>query len=75
MFSNSTDGDLFTGAFCARCRFAYDPGGTDELCDEASVILWGEDPPDFLVRVPLSEDNPVGVICTRIELRNRTAPG
>jgi len=39
------------------------------------VILWGEDPPDFLVRVPLSEDNPVGVICTRIELRNRTAPG
>lgn len=55
---------MFTGAFCARCRFAHE--GWD-LCDEASVILWGGDPPAFLREVPRSEDNPVGVTCDRFE--------
>lgn len=60
MFSNSTEGALFTGAWCSRCEYAYEG---DQLCEEAAVILFGEDPPDFLVRVEATEDNPVGVEC------------
>jgi len=55
---------MFTRAFCERCRFAYEG---DQLCDEAAVILFGEDPPDFLVRVPTSRENPIGVVCERFE--------
>jgi len=62
MFSNSTEGDMFTGAWCARCRHAYEG---DQLCDEAAVILFDLEPPDFLVRVPPSNANPVGVVCER----------
>jgi hypothetical protein len=64
MFSNSTEGDMFTAARCSRCIHAYEG---DQLCDEAAVILLGEDPPDFLRRVPLTPANPVGVECDRFE--------
>ena len=65
MFSNSTSGEMFEGAFCSRCRFAYQDSS---LCDEAADILWGGEVV-FLRRVPLSERNPVGVECTRFERR------
>lgn len=63
MFSNSTDGEMFTRAYCARCRYAYEG---DQFCDEAAGVFW-DDPPEFLVRVPLSDANPVGVECRRFE--------
>lgn len=62
MFSNSTDGDMFTSAWCARCRFAYEG---DQLCDEAAAILFGNPPPAFLRRVTPSQENPVGMVCDR----------
>jgi len=54
---------MFTRAFCERCRYAYEG---DQFCDEAAGVYWN-DPPDFLVRVPLSRENPVGVVCERFE--------
>ncbi len=54
---------MFTGAWCARCRYAYEGG---EFCDEAAVILFGEPPPVFLVRIEPSPENPVGVVCLRL---------
>jgi hypothetical protein len=63
MFSNSTEGDMFTAQWCGRCRF----GVEDSFCDDAAPILWGDPPPKFLRRVALSEMNPTGVVCDRFE--------
>jgi len=63
MFSNSTEGTMFTGRWCARCRFAY----LGNLCDEAAMILFGEDPPEFLRRVESTAADPTGVVCDRFE--------
>jgi hypothetical protein len=56
---------MFTGAWCVRCVHAFEG---DQFCDEAAVILFGEDPPDFLAKVPMSRSNPVGVECRRFEV-------
>jgi hypothetical protein len=65
MFSNSTEGGMFTAKWCARCRFAFEGR---ELCDEAAVILFGQDPPTFLRRVEPTAADPTGVVCDRFEV-------
>ncbi len=64
MFSNSTEGEMFTREWCSNCIHAFDG---DQLCDEAAVILSGEEPPAFLVRTTPSRENPVGVTCELFE--------
>jgi hypothetical protein len=66
MFSNSTEGDMFTRAWCARCVHAYE--GYD-LCDEAAGMYAGEDPPAFLTYTAATRENPLGVDCGRFEGR------
>lgn len=70
MFSNGTEGDMFTGAWCAHCRFAYRGDEqisetAPQLCDEASPILWDGPPPGFLRRVKPTPRDPTGVVCDR----------
>ena len=70
MFSNSTEGEMFTEQWCQCCRYAYEG---NQLCDEASPILFGEDPPDFLVEVQSTRTNPTGVRCTRFDPRENVS--
>ena len=70
MFSTSTEGEMFTGTFCARCAHAY---AGDQLCDEAAVIVWGAPAPAFLRRVEMGPTNPVGVTCDRFTVATDAA--
>jgi hypothetical protein len=62
-FSNSDDGELFIGNRCNRCAHRIE---LDEPCDEFTPAYLGEWP-TILTRVPINDDNPIGVECTRFE--------
>lgn len=68
-FSNSTDGEMFTGARCRVCRHRgseFDDA-PDVPCDDFTPAYLGEWP-EILYRVPRSTANPVGVECARFEV-------
>lgn len=63
MFSNSTEGEMFTDKWCGCCARSYH----GSFCDAAAMILWGDPPPPFLVRVEPTAEDPTGVICRAFE--------
>lgn len=66
MFSNSTEGEMFTSARCERCVHR-DREEDNAMCSEALLpLLLGEEP-EILRRVPMTRVNPVGVECDKYE--------
>jgi hypothetical protein len=62
LFSNGTEWDWFQDMRCAECVHQVD----GEACDDAAFELFVADKtPDFLVSVPTSPSNPLGVECQR----------